>query len=165
MKKFLMIVILLLLICTATSMAMDAQNTIYVDFPRFIKGIYPFSYETIISDQQTISLGYTYYSTNVLYDGNASVSGYSVQLGTAHYFKEALDGPYWAVDAGYNQLETNGDTDFINGSSYELQARFGIKRIFDNGFTLDLSGGYNVFFPRDKVKDGTVAGFTIGYSW
>jgi hypothetical protein len=169
MKCFLMIGILLLLIGTVTGTAMAVGNTIDVDLPGFIIGIYPVNYNTAISSKQTIDFGFTNYSTNELYSKayGGHQSGYAASIGISNYFNEDYAGLYFQYDIGYANVKNSGNNNqgFINGSSCELDGNLGYKKILENGLTFDISAQLSFDFTKNHFHLGIGEAFITGYSW
>jgi hypothetical protein len=143
----------------------------------FLLGNYNARYEKAISDKGSFQIGANYYDYKIAGFGT---SGFGLDAGYRHYFKEAIEGAYVFPSAGFDFNSTNiSDLDDTKGSYSQIGigATVGYQWINDGGFLVDLGLGYGYgivvstdeAFSDTRVDDFGGGGirftFALGYAF
>lgn len=172
MKKLLTFLFLM----TAMVTVSFGQQAIKVGPLGFLLGNYNLRYEKAVQPKGSVQFGANYYDYSI---GDFGTTGFGVDAGYRHYFKEAIKGAYVFPSLNYDFNSTAiSDTDDTKGSfsNVGLSAQIGYQFVAKGGFLFDLGlgYGYNIGVAADDAfadtRDlGTGGGvrftFALGYAF
>lgn len=165
-----------LAILFAFLMSMQAQQAIKVGPLGFLFGNYNLRYEKALSEKGSFQVGANFYDYKL---GGYGTSGFGLDAGYRHYFREAIRGAYVFPSINYDFNKTAlSDVSETKGSFSNLGigATIGYQWVAGGGFVTDLGlgYGYNIGVSADDAfAEGRDLGegggvrftFAIGYSF
>ena len=122
--------------------SMQAQQAIKVGPLGFLLGNYNVRYEKALSEKGSFQVGANFYDYNL---GDFGTTGFGLDAGYRHYFKEAIKGGYLFPSLNYDFNKTAiSAIDDTEGSFSNLGigATVGYQWVSGGGFVVDLGLGY-----------------------
>lgn len=166
MKKILFVLVLSFVSLMATAQTQTVKlNPLGVVF-----GLYNASYESALSDKGSYQVGANFYSYKLF---EQKTTGFGVEGGYRHYFREVLKGPYVFPRVGFAQNSTKVNGESASFSQANIGATIGWQWLFGSGFVFDLGVGYGYNFVIVKADSITNDynrglprfGFSLGYAF
>jgi hypothetical protein len=137
----------------------------------FLLGNYNARYEKKLNDKGSFQVGANYFDYELF---DLGVTGFGLDAGYRHYFKESIRGGYVSPALGFDFNSTTG-LDAVDASYSQLGigATVGYQWAKESGFLVDLGLGYGVdmiLSKSDNLGDGYGGGglrftFAIGYAF
>ena len=149
------------------------QQAVKVGPLGFLLGNYNLRYEKGISEKGSIQVGGNFYSYKLF---GLKTTGFGIDAGYRHYFKEAIKGAYVSPAIGFDSNSTTvSSVDDTEGrfNLFGAGATIGYQWVTNGNFVIDLGlgYGYNALISKSEELTNSYGGggvrftFALGYAF